>query len=144
MSESKKYAGFRLAHTMLRVLDLELSLKFYCDILGLNMGNREEGDENYYVSDGHMTVVLAPWDITKYANTGISRSGPDHFVFKVESIEKFKESYTAMVERNQNLTPPGVGVGPEGKARLGMLTQSAPYAKHFLSDLDNVFLGVTD
>ena len=38
----------------------------------------------------------------------------------------------------------GVGVGPEGKARLEMLTQSAPYAKHFLSDLDNVFLGVTD
>ena len=49
-----------------------------------------------------------------------------------------------MIERNQNLTPPGVGVGPEGKARLEMLAKSAPYAKHFLSDLDNVFLGVTE
>ena len=55
-----------------------------------------------------------------------------------------QKSYTAMVERNQNLTPPGVGIGPEGKARLEMLTQSAPYAKYFLSDLDNVFLGITD
>ena len=134
----------QITHFAIRTLNPEKCAEFYCDILGLNMGNREEGDENYYVSDGHMTVVLAPWDITKYANTGISRSGPDHFVFKVESIEKFKKSYTAMVERNQNLTPPGVGVGPEGKARLEMLTQSAPYAKHFLSDLDNVFLGVTD
>ena len=110
----------------------------------LSLANREEGDENYYVTDGRMTVVLAPWDITNYANTGISRSGPDHFGFKVESIEAFKDSQKAMIERNQNLTPPGVGIGPEGKARLEMFEKNAPYAQHFLSDLDNVLLAVSE
>ena len=33
MSEEKKYEGFRLAHTMIRVRDLELSLNFYFETL---------------------------------------------------------------------------------------------------------------
>ena len=37
MSEKKIFEGFRLAHTMLRVLDLNTSLKFYCEILGMKV-----------------------------------------------------------------------------------------------------------
>ncbi len=37
MSEKKLFSGFRLAHTMLRVLNLDLSLKFYCDTLGMKI-----------------------------------------------------------------------------------------------------------
>ena len=35
MSESKINEGFRLAHTMIRVRNLELSLNFYCETLGM-------------------------------------------------------------------------------------------------------------
>jgi len=37
MSEKKLFSGFRLAHTMLRVLNLDLSIKFYCDTLGMKI-----------------------------------------------------------------------------------------------------------
>ena len=37
MEQGKIFDGFRLAHTMLRVQNLELSLKFYCDILGMKV-----------------------------------------------------------------------------------------------------------
>ena len=37
MKQDKIFDGFRLAHTMLRVQNLELSLKFYCDILGMKV-----------------------------------------------------------------------------------------------------------
>ena len=37
MSEKELFSGFRLAHTMLRVKDLDLSLKFYCDTLGMKI-----------------------------------------------------------------------------------------------------------
>lgn len=37
MSEKKLFSGFRLAHTMLRVLNLDLSLEFYCDTLGMKI-----------------------------------------------------------------------------------------------------------
>jgi len=37
MEQGKIFDRFRLAHTMLRVQNLELSLKFYCDILGMKV-----------------------------------------------------------------------------------------------------------
>lgn len=37
MKQGKIFDEFRLAHTMLRVQNLELSLKFYCDILGMKV-----------------------------------------------------------------------------------------------------------
>ena len=37
MEKGKIFDRFRLAHTMLRVQNLELSLKFYCDILGMKV-----------------------------------------------------------------------------------------------------------
>jgi len=42
MPESNTNAKFRLAHTMLRVLDLESSLKFYCEILGMQVLRRTD------------------------------------------------------------------------------------------------------
>ena len=42
MSDKEIFEGFRLAHTMLRVLDLDTSLKFYCDILGMKVLRRTD------------------------------------------------------------------------------------------------------
>jgi len=42
MNENKIFRDFRLAHTMLRVLDLDTSLKFYCDILGMKVLRRTD------------------------------------------------------------------------------------------------------
>mgnify|MGYP001316692432 FL=1 len=42
MSETKINTEFRLAHTMLRVLNLEDSLKFYCEILGMQVLRRTD------------------------------------------------------------------------------------------------------
>ena len=131
-----------ISHFAVRTLNPEACAEFYCDVLELQPANREEDDENFYVTDGRMTVVLMQWDITNYAGAGISRPGPDHFAFKVESINAFKEDTQAMIDRNQNLGPPGVGIGPEGKARLELFEKSTPYARHYLSDIDNVMLAV--
>ena len=37
MTDNEIFSGFRLAHTMMRVQNLELSLKFYCEILGMKV-----------------------------------------------------------------------------------------------------------
>ena len=42
MSEPTLSSGFRLAHTMMRVTDLEKSLEFYCDILGMQVLRRTD------------------------------------------------------------------------------------------------------
>ena len=37
MSEKNKNTEYRLAHTMIRVRDLDASIKFYCGILGMKI-----------------------------------------------------------------------------------------------------------
>ena len=50
MLEKKLFEGFRLAHTMLRVLDLELSLKFYCDTLGMQVLRKTDYPEGRFTN----------------------------------------------------------------------------------------------
>lgn len=50
MSEKKIFSSFRLAHTMLRVLNLENSLKFYCDILGMQVLRKTDYPEGRFTN----------------------------------------------------------------------------------------------
>ena len=49
MEQDKIFDGFRLAHTMLRVQNIDLSLKFYCEILGMKVLRKTD------YSDGKFT-----------------------------------------------------------------------------------------
>jgi len=131
-------------HFALRTMNPERCAEFYCDVFDLGLGNREEDDDNYYVTDGRMTLVLMPWDIHLYEGGGICRPGPDHFGFKVESVEAVKRDMQAMAERNQLLAPLQIGVGPEGKARLDMFDRTCPMGQFQLSDIDNVLIDVAE
>lgn len=50
MSDGNITAGFRLAHTMIRVLDLEKSLDFYCGILGMQIQRRTDYPEGKFTN----------------------------------------------------------------------------------------------
>jgi catechol 2,3-dioxygenase-like lactoylglutathione lyase family enzyme len=132
----------QISHYAIRTINPEACAEFYSQVLDLQVGKGEDGDGNFYITDGRMTVVLMPWDIRLYAGMGISRPGPDHFAFRVESIEALKRDFQAMIDRNQTLTPPAVGVGPEGTARLELLQRSTPYARFHICDLDNVMIAI--
>ncbi len=131
-------------HFALRTMNPEKCAEFYSDVLELTPGNREEGDDNYYLTDGRVTLVLMPWDIENYAGTGITRSGPDHFGFKVESLEAFKSDIEEMSGNNPSLTPQTIGMGPEGKARLKLFAETCPFGQYQLSDVDGVLVDVSE
>ena len=42
MTNTNFNSDYRLAHTMMRVLDLEKSIHFYCDILGMQVLRRTD------------------------------------------------------------------------------------------------------
>jgi catechol 2,3-dioxygenase-like lactoylglutathione lyase family enzyme len=131
-------------HFALRTMNPEACAEFYADVLELQPANREPYDENYYLTDGRITLVLMPWAIQNYANTGITRPGPDHFGFKVESLDAFKQDLQEMIEGNQNLTPRAVGLGPEGQARLTLFEHSCPHGGYHMADPDDVLVHVSE
>ena len=91
MSKNEIFKDFRLAHTMLRVLDLDASLKFYCDILGMKVLHRTDYPDgrftNTFIGYGpeteYPTLELTyNWDPEKY--TGGRNFG--HLAYSVENI----------------------------------------------------------
>ena len=91
MSETKINTGFRLAHTMIRVRDLELSLTFYCDILGMQVLRRKDYPEGKFTNTfiGYGPEIEFPtleltynWDHEKY--TGGRNFG--HLAYSVPNI----------------------------------------------------------
>tara|TARA_B100000700_G_scaffold218456_1_gene240346 strand:- start:642 stop:1064 length:423 start_codon:yes stop_codon:yes gene_type:complete len=50
MNDKKLFSGFRLAHTMIRVLDLKKSLEFYCDTLGMKVLRKTDYPEGKFTN----------------------------------------------------------------------------------------------
>ena len=65
----------RLLHTMLRVTDLDASIQFYCDVLGMRLLRRKDYPEGKFTlafvgyGDEFDTTVIElthNWDVSKY------------------------------------------------------------------------------
>ncbi|HLF58890.1 MAG TPA: lactoylglutathione lyase [Alphaproteobacteria bacterium] len=75
MATAPAKQNFRLLHTMLRVGNLDTSLKFYCDLLGMKLLRRQEYPDGKFTlafvgyggEDDHTVLELTyNWDQDKY------------------------------------------------------------------------------
>ena len=129
-------------HFAMRTMHPEAMAEFYSGIFELSLGNRREGDRNYYLSDGHITLVIMPWDITDYEGTGIILSGMDHIGFKVEDLGACVEDIERIAADNPRLAPAPVGSGAEGKRLAKLFECSCPIGQHRLADCDGVLIDI--
>ncbi len=84
----------KFLHTMIRVKDIDASLKFYTELLNMKLDKKKRLDdcELYFLNDedGTCQIELTYNDETPkegYANG----SAFGHFAFSVDSLEKFTE-----------------------------------------------------
>ncbi len=133
-----------ISHFAFRTMNPERCADFYADMFGLSTGNRKPDDAGYTLTDGRMSLMILPWNITDYEDTGIVRPGGDHFGFKVESIDALKRDMEAMTDRNLHLMPTPVGRGPEGATRLRLLDRCCSLGTFQLSDVDGVLIDVAE
>ena len=130
-----------LHHFVLRVLDPPSIARFYQDIFELEEQEKALEDPNIYLTDGRVTMVISPWDITNFKGTGIERPSMDHLGFKVESIDAVKSDLDKLAQSDPSSAARPVGVGPEGEARLALLS-NCRYGQLQLSDPDCVFIDI--
>jgi len=131
-----------ITHLGLRTLDAEGTATFYAETFGFSLKQRPN-DPNFYVSDGHITIVLIPWHIGDYDGTGIVSPAPDHIGFTVENIEAFRNDLATIVGDNPRLAPFPYGQGTEGRARLELARRSCPLCDEHLTDVDGVLLSAS-
>jgi catechol 2,3-dioxygenase-like lactoylglutathione lyase family enzyme len=131
----------RISHLFLRTVMAPTVARFYQDVFGLQQREKAAGDPNFYLTDGMVTLVVAPWKIADYAGTGIERPALDHLGFEVESVEAFEADAQRLAANSPELAPRPIKAGPEGEARMKLLA-TCRYGEHRLSDPDGVLLDV--
>jgi len=132
-----------ITHFGLRTLHAEATARFYTELFAFSL-ERRPNDPNFYVSDGHVTIVIMPWHIGDYDGTGIVSPAPDHIGFTVESMDAFRADLTTMAGDNPRLAPFPFGEGSEGRARLELARRSCPLCGEHLTDVDGVVLSAAE
>jgi len=129
-------------HVGLRTMRPAEMAEFYQGVFELAPTNKREGDPNHYVTEGHMTLVIMPWDITDYDGTGIITAGMDHIGFKVENLDAFKQDVERISADNPLLAPAPVGTGNEGNALKKLFERSCPLGQYQMADTDGILIDV--
>lgn len=133
-------------HFALRVVHPDRVAEFYRKVFELKTRDVPSGGKNVYLSDGTITLVIIPWRIADFTETGISARGMDHIGFRVESLAALKEDIKRGTERNYRLQPSQtvVGRGKEGKGRLDMFRNACPLGCHHMADADGLLIDVRE
>jgi catechol 2,3-dioxygenase-like lactoylglutathione lyase family enzyme len=133
-------------HVAMRTMRPDAMAAFYRDVFELapanTPANAKPDDPNHYLTDGHMTLVIMPWQISDYDGTGIITRGMDHIGFKVEDMAAFKQDVERVAGDNPRLAPEPVGTGAEGKALLELFRRSCPLGQHHMADCDGTLIDV--
>ena len=133
-------------HFALRVRHPDRVAEFYSKVLEFETLDVPSGGKNLYLSDGTITLVIIPWRIADFTQTGISAQGMDHLGFRVESLAALKDDIRRITERNYRFQPSQtvVGRGKEGKGRLDMFRNACPLGCHHMADADGLLIDVRE
>ena len=130
-------------HFALRTLHGERCAQFYSEVFDMTPLNKKFDDDNYYLTDGNMTLAILQWKMEDFADTDPQRLGPDHIGFKVESVDKVMEDLDDLTGQNPHLRARSIGYGMEGEARLDMF-KKCPLGTGHLTDIEGVYIHLNE
>jgi catechol-2,3-dioxygenase len=125
-----------LSHFQVRTLHPRVLADFYQNVYGLSLEPRADDDPSFALTDGRVTLVLAPWSIRDYDATGIARPAMDHLGFKVESLKAFQRDLDELRERRPELFPAFKKEATEAARMLEILRASCHRGEFQLLDPD--------
>ena len=127
----------------IRTQNPEQVAEFYANVFELQPTNRKEGDENYHLTDGRMTLSIMPWHIEKFAGMSIKRPGPDHIGFRVESVEEFKKEVVELAGANTYMATRPLGGSKESEVRRQLFVSNA-LGSYQIADPDGNWIDISE
>lgn len=127
----------------IRTVNAEEAAEFYADVFELQLANRREGDPNYHLTDGKVTLSVMPWRIEDFLGIAIRRPGPDHIGIRVKDIDAFRAEMTRIGEKNSFLASRPLGGSKEANMRRDFFARNA-LGKLQIADPDGNWLDITD
>jgi predicted enzyme related to lactoylglutathione lyase len=133
----------RVHHLKLRVMNAPAIAAFYRDMLDLREADKALEDPNFYLTDGRMTLIIAPWKMSDFEGAGIDRPGLEHVGFQVESVEVVKKELAALREADSEMRERIVAEPSEGERRVALIA-SCRHGRHQISSPDGIFVDVCE
>ena len=133
----------RIHHLKLRVMNPAAIAAFYRDLFDLKEEEKALEDPNFYLTDGKMTLIVAPWKMSDFEGAGIDRPGLEHIGFKVESVQVVKKELAALRESSPELRERIISEPSEGERRLALIS-SCRHGQFQCSSPDGVFVDVSE
>jgi predicted enzyme related to lactoylglutathione lyase len=140
--EQQREQPRRIHHLKLRVMQPANIAAFYRDSFDLKEADKALEDPNFYLTDGKVTLVIAPWKMSDFEGAGIDRPGLEHVGFKVEDIAAMKKDLAALREADPQMNERVIAEPSEGERRVALIA-SCRHAEHVLSSPDGIFIDVT-
>jgi hypothetical protein len=111
-------------------------------MLDLQEADKALEDPNFYLTDGKMTLIIAPWKMSDFEGAGIDRPGLEHVGFKVESVEAVKTELAELREANREMRERVIAEPSEGERRLALIA-SCRHGQFQFSSPDGVFIDIS-
>ena len=141
--EQQREQPRRIHHLKLRVMNPAAIAAFYRDLFDLQEAEKALEDPNHYLTDGKMTLIIAPWKMSDFEGAGIDRPGLEHLGFKVESVEAVKKELAVLREANPEMRERIVSEPSEAERRIALIT-SCRHGQFQCSSPDGVFVDISD
>jgi catechol 2,3-dioxygenase-like lactoylglutathione lyase family enzyme len=142
-AEQQREQPRRVHHLKLRVMNAPATAAFYRDMLDLQEADKALEDPNFYLTDGRMTLIVAPWKMSDFEGAGIDRPGLEHVGFRVESVESVKEELAALRENDPEMRERIIAEPGEGERRAALIA-SCRHCQHTTSSPDGIFVDICD
>ena len=133
----------RIHHMKLRVMNPSNIAAFYRNSFDLTEAEKALEDPNFYLTDGKVTLIIAPWKMSDFEGAGIDRHGLEHLGFKVESVEAVKKELTTLREADPEMRERVVSEPSEGERRVALMA-SCRHGQFQCSSPDGVFVDVSE
>lgn len=141
--ETARQQPRRVHHIKLRVMNPMGIAAFYRDLFDLKEEEKALEDPNFYLTDGRVTLIIAPWKMSDFAGAGIDRPGIEHLGYKVESVETVKKELAALREFDPEMRERIISEPKEGERRLALIA-ACRHGRHQFSDPDGVFIDIAE
>lgn len=142
-AEQQREQTRRIHHIKLRVMNAPRIAEFYRDLFDLKEEDKALEDPNFYLTDGQVRLIVAPWKMSDFEGAGIDRPGIEHIGFKVESVEAVKKELAALRKADPQMRERIVAEPSEGERRVALIA-SCRHGQYQCSSPDGLFVDVLE
>ena len=141
--EKQRQQPRHVHHLKMRVMNAPAMAEFYRDTFDLQEAEKALEDPNFYLTDGRMTLIIAPWQMSDFEGAGIDRPGLEHVGFQVESVATVNKELAATREADPEMRERIVAEPSEVERRAALIA-GCRHCKYVTSSPDGVFVDLCE